>query len=436
MATQADVIRSVNAILQSGERKQQYEVQTALSMMQMAQNKRMQDITVAKSNLELASKNLQQQKPQIAASFLQSTGLGGVWQEAEEGETAGEVISDMAKRLRHKSYFGKKFDQAQAESIAGAVWSYYSAQDPDAVLSIASNLYDSVSAIEAGTGSISQKKMFEAFNRLGIEANMKDITRGAKKARQSEQYISKEISEFLQGDYDIQSPIGVYADVPVQTDAAMLQSKIDAKPEAAVVIGVDETRGALKLAESKLVGLEKKIESGVATDEEKEQYNTLPSLIKRYRSELIEMSDELNSELDLDIQELSRSIDAMKRGRLTALPEYAELKSRLRDKRSQRSDLVYESRAEKIRERRSEDIEEISEITGIEESKVRASMSKLGEGRDYGFGAVWPGMRKAPEGRAGADWTLKPEGGSWVGTRGREFLDLLESIGLYNASKP
>ena len=190
------------------------------------------------------------------------------------------------------------------------------------------------------------------------------------------------------------------------------------------------------MAESKLVGLEKKIESGVATDEEKEQYNTLPSLIQRYRSELIDMSDELNSELDLDIQELSRSIDAMKRGRLTALPEYAELKSRLRDKRSQRSDLVYESRAEKIRERRSVDIEEISEITGSEESKVRASMSKLGEGRDYGFGAVWPGMRKAPVGRAGADWTLKPDGGAWVGTRGREFLDLLESIGLYNASKP
>ena len=433
MATQADVIRSVNAILQSGERKQQYEVQTALSMMQMAQNKRMQDITVAKSNLELASKNLQQQKPQIAASFLQSTGLGGIYQESGEGEAAEEVISDMAKRLRHKSYFGKKFDQAQAESIAGAVWSYYSAEDPNAVLSIASNLYDSVSAIEAGTGSISQKKMFEAFNRLGIEANMKDITRGAKKARDSEQYISKEISEFLQGDYDIQSPIGVYADVPVQTDAAILKSKLEDKPD---VVGVDETRGALRLAESKLVGLEKKIESGVATDEEKEQYNTLPSLIQRYRSELIDMSDELNSELDLDIQELSRSIDAMKRGRLTALPEYAELKSRLRDKRSQRSDLVYESRAEKIRERRSEDIEEISEITGIEESKVRASMSELGEGRDYGFGAVWPVMRKAPEAKAGADWTLKPEGGSWVGTRGREFLDLLESIGLYNASKP
>ena len=231
MATQADVIRSVNAILQSGERKQQYQVQTALSMMQMAQNKRMQDITVAKSNLELASKNLQQQKPQIAASFLQSTGLGGIYQEAEEGETTGEVISDMAKRLRHKSYFGKKFDQAQAESIAGAVWSYYSAEDPNAVLSIASNLHDSVSAIEAGTGSISQKKMFEAFNRLGIEANMKDITRGAKKARDSEQYISKEISEFLQGDYDIQSPIGVYADVPVQADAAILKSKLEDRPD-------------------------------------------------------------------------------------------------------------------------------------------------------------------------------------------------------------
>ena len=435
MATQADVIRSVTAILQSGERKQQYEVQTALSMMQIAQQKKMQDITIAKSNLELASKSLEQQKPQIAASFLQSTGLGGIYQEAEEGETTGEVISDMAKRLRHKSYFGKKFDQSQAESIAGAVWSYYSAEDPNAVLSIASNLYDSVSAIEAGEGSISQKKMFEAFNRLGIEADIKDITLGAKKARQSEQYISKEISEFLQGDYDIQSPIGIYADVPAQADAAMLQKKIDDRPEAAVVIGVDETRGAIRLAESKLVGLEKKIESGVATDEEKEQYNTLPSLIKRYRSDLIEMSDELDSELDLDIQELSRKIDAMERGRFTALPEYNELKSKLRDKKSQKRDLSYENRAEEIRERKSQEIEEISEATGIEESRVRASMTALPPRKDFGFGAVYPGMDRAPEERAGEEWTLKPEGG-WVGTRGREFLDLLESIGLYNASKP
>ena len=62
-------------------------------------------------------------------------------------------------------------------------------------------------------------------------------------------------------------------------------------------------------------------------------------------------------------------------------------------------------------------------------------MSELDPRRDYGFGEVYPGMARAPEGRAGEEWTLKPEGG-WVGTRGREFLDLLESIGLYNASKP
>ena len=376
MATQADVIRSVNAILQSGERKQQYEVQTALSMMQMAQQKKMQDITIAKSNLELAGKSLEQQKPQIAASFLQSTGLGGIWQEAEEGETAGEVISDMAKRLRHKSYFGKKFDQSQAESIAGAVWSYYSAEDPNAVLSIASNLYDSVSAIEAGEGSISQKKMFEAFNKLGIEANMKDITLGAKKARESEQYISKEISEFLQGDYDIQSTIGVYADVPAKTDAAMLQKKIDEKPQASRVTEVEQTRQAIRLAESKLSGLRKKVESGVATDEEKEEYYTIPSNIKRYRSQLIEMSDELDTELDLDIQELSRLIDSMSQSGLSGMSQFSELNRKLSEKKAQRTELSYEQRAEKLAKEKAEEIEEISEVTGIPESQIEDYMLK------------------------------------------------------------
>ena len=376
MATQADVIRSVTAILQSGERKQQYEVQTALSMMQIAQQKKMQDITIAKSNLELAGKSLEQQKPQIAASFLQSTGLGGIYQEAEEGETTGEVISDMAKRLRHKSYFGKKFDQAKAESIAGAVWSYYSAEDPNAVLSIASNLHDSVSAIEAGEGSISQKKMFEAFNKLGIEADMKDITLGAKKARQSEQYISKEISEFLQGDYDIQSPIGIYADVPAQTDAAMLQKKIDDKPQASRVTEVAQTREAIRLAESKLSGLRKKIESGVATDEEKEEYYIIPSNIKRYRSQLVEMSSELDSELDLDIQELSRLIESMSEGGLSGMPQFTELNRKLTEKKAQRTELSYEQRAEQLAKEKAEEIEELSEVTGIPESQIEDYMLK------------------------------------------------------------
>ena len=90
---------------------------------------------------------------------------------------------------------------------------------------------------------------------------------------------------------------------------------------------------------------------------------------------------------------------------------------------------MYENRAEKRRERKSEDISIVSEETGISESQVRAAMSELDPRRDYGFGEVYPGMARAPEGRAGEEWSLKPEGG-WIGTRGQEMIELLEAIGL------
>ena len=56
MATEADVLRSISAILESGERREQYKVQSALAMMQFAQQKRMSDNAETKSNLELAQK--------------------------------------------------------------------------------------------------------------------------------------------------------------------------------------------------------------------------------------------------------------------------------------------------------------------------------------------------------------------------------------------
>ena len=96
MATEADVLRSISAILEGGERREQRKVQSALAMMQFAQQKRMSDIAETKSNLELAQKSLQQQKPIVASEFLSATRLGGIYQQTEEGETA----EDVAARLK------------------------------------------------------------------------------------------------------------------------------------------------------------------------------------------------------------------------------------------------------------------------------------------------------------------------------------------------
>ena len=142
MATEADVLRSITSILQSGERREQYKVQSALAMMQFSAQQRQQDIARTQANLDLVSKSVQQQKPQVAAEFLASSGIGGIYQEGEEGDPASDAITEMAGRLRSNQYFGRKFDKAHSESIAAAVWNYYNAQDPNSILKLAGDLHD------------------------------------------------------------------------------------------------------------------------------------------------------------------------------------------------------------------------------------------------------------------------------------------------------
>ena len=142
MATEADVLRSITAIMEGGLRREEAKVQSALAMMQFAQQKRMQDIALTQSNLELVSKSVQQQKPQVASEFLSSSGLAGIYQQGEEGEPAMDTIEDMAKSIRSKQFFGRGFDPNKAQSIAAAVWNYYSAEDPNSILKLAEDLHD------------------------------------------------------------------------------------------------------------------------------------------------------------------------------------------------------------------------------------------------------------------------------------------------------
>ena len=462
MATTSDVLRSVNLILQSGERRQQREVDTSLAMLQLASTKelrereiklkesqlaeqeRLSNINIVKSNLELASKSLEMQKPKIAARFLQSTGLGAIYQESEEGEPAEDAITDMAERLRSKQYFGKKFDIGASQDIAGAVWSYYSGEDPNAILSIADNLYESGSAIDSGTASKSQKQLFEAFNNLGIEANLKDISLGASKALDSEMYIDKEISEFLRGDYDIQSPIGVYADVPQKVEDDMAKFNIQAKPKSAKIMSIDETRESISLAEQKIESLRSKVDNNLASDEEKEEYYKLPGIIEQYNNELSEASDFLNNELNSEIKKIKKAKSTMIKRGLTHTPEYQEVRQKLKELNFQKRELSRERSARAWKEKRREQNQIIAEQMGLTESEVEKIDKEKREREQelwssmFGGTSVYPGMKETPKGKSTTLPSLSRHmelmEGQWVGPGGEDFLSLLEAIGLRNAT--
>ena len=370
MATEADVLRSISAILEGGERREQRKVQSALAMMQFAQQKRMQDIAQTKSNLELAQKSLQQQKPIVASEFLSATRLGGIYQQTEEGETAEDSISDMVKTLRSNQYLGKKYDANKAHAIAGAVWNYYSAEDPTSIIRLGSNLYDASIAMEAGEQTPDQHDLFDAFMKLGVTADLKDISLSAKKARVSERRISKEISEFLQGDYEIQDPIGIYAGVPDAVEEADMDRRLREKPASADYTEMETTREALRDAESRYKGLQNKMDANTATDDEKEEFYEFPNLMDRCRGELGSSSDSLQASVQGELDDIDKQIKDMRDAGLARSRQYKEVKRKRIEKRREALGLSRKAAEERQREVRSSEIENMAELLGVSTSEA------------------------------------------------------------------
>jgi len=370
MATEADVLRSISTILESGERREQYKVQSALAMMQFTQQKRMQDIALTKSNLELAQKSLQQQKPIVASEFLSATRLGNIYQQTEEGETAEDAISDMVKTLRSKQYLGRKYDKNKANAIAGAVWNYYSAEDPTSIIRLGSNVYDASIAMEAGEQTPAQHDLFDAFMKLGVTADLKDISMAAKKARVSEHRISKEISEFLQGDYEIQDPIGIYAGIPDAVEEADMDRRLKEKPAPAEYTEMETTRLSLRDAEGRYKGLQNKMDTNTATDEEKEEFYELPNLMDRFRSELGSSNESLQASVQGELDDIDKQIKDMIDAGLSRSRQYGEVKRKRIEKRREALGLSRQAAEERQRESKSSEIESIAELLGVSTSEA------------------------------------------------------------------
>ena len=391
----ADTLRSINAILQSGERREQRKVDTALAMMQLAasqesskaretmalqqfaQNTRMQEIALTQNNLSMAAKSLEMEKPKIASAFGESTGITKYYEQMEEGESAYDAITDMAKALRKK--MGKGYDD-EANKIAGAVFNYYTAKDSDSMVNMASNLYDAAGAINDKSATASQRKLFEAFKRLGASSDLQGISTLAKKAKVSEANISKEMGEFLQGDYEIQSPIGLYADIPEAVMSIPPPAQTILSPTAG---SIDETREALKLSQLKLQSLEKKMGTGVATDEEKEEYYALPSAIKRIRIDLYDESGEFEEEKDNEIKDISSEIAIMEENNLTGLPKYQILKQNLKQKNLDKNAVVNLTKWEILQEEKENRYQEISDKTGIPTDEIEREIKRKEQAESF-----------------------------------------------------
>ena len=374
MATEADVLRSITSILQSGERREQYKVQSALAMMQFSAQQRQQDIARTQANLDLVSKSVQQQKPQVAAEFLASSGLGGIYQEGEEGDPASDAITEMAGRLRSNQYFGRKFDKAHSESIAAAVWNYYNAQDPNSILKLASDLHEASDMandrMKAPDMTDPQRKLYQAFSDLHKSRDLSHLTTDAKKTRDAESQVRKEIFDFTKGDYDISDLSGIYSGIPEALDELDLQQRMEEKPPAAEFTEMETTRRSIIDAEARLRGLQNKMDSNTATDEEKEEFLELPNLIDTFREEVGESSDSLKFSVQGEMDDLDKQMRTLQDAGLARTRAYNKLKLERSSKKREYLDLLRKDSVEQAKKEKSDQLALISEEMGVPVSQA------------------------------------------------------------------
>jgi len=374
MATEADVLRSITSILQSGERREQYKVQSALAMMQFSAQQRQQDIAQTQANLDLVSKSVQQQKPQVAAEFLASSGLGGIYEEGEEGDPASDAIGNMAENIRSKQFFGRKFDRAQAESMAAAVWNYYNAQDPNSILKLASDLHEASAMandrMKEPDMTDPQRKLYQAFSDLHKSRDLSHLTTAAKKTRDAESQVRKEIFDFTKGDYDISDLSGIYSGIPEALDELDFQQRMEEQPPAAQFTEMETTREALNDAQARLNGLQNKMDTNTATDEEKEEFLELPNLIDRFREEVGESSDSLKFSVQGEMDDLDKQIAKLQDAGLGRTRAYNELKLERASKKREYLDLLRKDSVEQAKKEKSDQLALISEEMGVPESQA------------------------------------------------------------------
>jgi len=223
MATEADVLRSVNLILQSGERREQGRLDTALTMMAFQQQKRAADVDILTKKLQVATAANTEMQSGIVSDLLTSTGLGSYYQQTEDADERHEYQKDALDALVDDIGLAPEVARGAVQGL----WSWYEAKNPRELISLASNLGKSVQSLENKaridpTGASidpnsGEARLVRSFINLQKESkgvgDIKAISLQALKNLENERNIQKESFEMVKGDYEIQSDIGVYEDI-------------------------------------------------------------------------------------------------------------------------------------------------------------------------------------------------------------------------------
>ena len=209
MAEPYDVLASLNRMLESEERREQTRLQSSLALMQFAQQKRMQDVQLAGQRLELLQAANTQMMGSQAQSFMDDTGLEGIYLSTLKGTDESEQqasVKAMSKLLQKSTKDGGWNIPAEAaDKIVGAVYAS-KAGNHSGILTIGKEMYE-----YAQTGhdyTTLGKNLAIQFKTTGKDISLDRLGQIYQTAN-NQKNILKEMFDFGQGDYDIDPSIGM-----------------------------------------------------------------------------------------------------------------------------------------------------------------------------------------------------------------------------------
>ena len=201
MAEPYDILASLNRMLESEERREQTKLQASLSLMQFAQQKRLQDIQLAGQQLELLQAANSQMMGNQSQSFLAESGLDALYLSTLNEDAPEKGVTSMTKQLKKKW----KLTPEEANRVVGSVYAS-KAGNHQGILKIGSDLHSAIKFGEESTAS--EKSLFTAFAKSAPSIN-EDRLSSISKTVSNQAQILQEMFEFGQGEYDISPDISM-----------------------------------------------------------------------------------------------------------------------------------------------------------------------------------------------------------------------------------
>jgi hypothetical protein len=212
MAATADALRAVNNLLQYNQQREDRKVQESLALMQFGMQRRQAKMKEAETRLAAAEKGNQMFQLDVAKQWIPASGLEGVYASVPDakGLDADEIednLDDLVGMLESKEY--GRFSETEATNIASAMWTFKNSQDPTSILSLATRFDSASSALMGDTATDDEIGFLNSFDKIKTDADLLGLSESASKALKNQYYITQEYLEFAEGDYDIQSNLGV-----------------------------------------------------------------------------------------------------------------------------------------------------------------------------------------------------------------------------------